>query len=153
MSSDLSGRRREQTRSEIADAAMELFLARGFDDTTMDDVAEAAGVSRRTAYRYFPAKEELVFEHPRRWLEQFSASLAERQADEGSRDLLRRSLLDIAEAIQQNSEPVLKAFSVLLATPSLTGRHGRSNADWQLLQRIWAQNQKRNFRPRLLPAV
>lgn len=133
MSSDLSDRRREQTRNEIADAAIELFLTQGFDETTMDEVAAAAGVSRRTAYRYFPAKEDLVFEHPRRWLERFSTILTNREPSESTRDLLRRSIIEVAEVIQEHDEPVLRAFSVLLATPSLTGRHGRSNAEWHLL--------------------
>ena len=65
---NLTERRHEQTRTEIADAAVRLFLERGFTETTMDDVAAAAGVSRRTAYRHFPSKDDLVFEQPRRWL-------------------------------------------------------------------------------------
>jgi AcrR family transcriptional regulator len=46
--------------------ALELFAARGFKDVTVDDVADAAGVSARTLFRYFPTKEDLLVGFPRR---------------------------------------------------------------------------------------
>ena len=56
-------RKKERTRRTIALAARELFLSKGFDETTVDEVAESAGVSRRTVFRYFPTKESMVFPH------------------------------------------------------------------------------------------
>jgi TetR/AcrR family transcriptional regulator, regulator of mycofactocin system len=50
------GRRRSTTPQQIADIAIELFAARGFDDVSVDDVAEAAGIARRTLFRYYPSK-------------------------------------------------------------------------------------------------
>ena len=50
------------TRQEIADAAMRLFVMRGFDHVTVADVAEAAHVSEKTVYNYFPTKEDLFFD-------------------------------------------------------------------------------------------
>jgi AcrR family transcriptional regulator len=50
----------EQTRQRIVERALELFASRGFAETTMLDIAEAAGVSTGLAYRYFARKEELV---------------------------------------------------------------------------------------------
>lgn len=50
------------TRQEIADAAMRLFVIRGFDHVTVADVAEAARVSEKTVYNYFPSKEDLFFD-------------------------------------------------------------------------------------------
>ena len=46
------GRRRSTTRHQIADVAIELFARRGFDEVSVDDVAEAAGIARRTLFRY-----------------------------------------------------------------------------------------------------
>jgi AcrR family transcriptional regulator len=51
---------RESTRARILDAALRLFGKRGFEATTMRDIAEASGVTERTVYRYFPFKEDLV---------------------------------------------------------------------------------------------
>jgi AcrR family transcriptional regulator len=59
--STLRERRRDQTLKEIAEAALRLFDAQGYKQTTVEDVARAAGVSSRTVFRYFATKSELVF--------------------------------------------------------------------------------------------
>lgn len=50
------GRRRSTTRGHIADVAIDLFSARGFDAVNVDDVAQAAGIARRTLFRYYASK-------------------------------------------------------------------------------------------------
>lgn len=56
----LTERRRETTRYEIAEAAAALFSERGYEATTVDDIARTAGISLRTFYRYCPAKEDAL---------------------------------------------------------------------------------------------
>jgi len=58
----LHGRRKEQTRGEIIRVAFELFGRHGFENVSMDSVAEAAGVSRATLFNYFPQKELILRE-------------------------------------------------------------------------------------------
>lgn len=53
-------RKQELVRDAIWDAAIDLFAKKGFDDTTVDDIAEAAGTSRRTLFRYFESKSDLL---------------------------------------------------------------------------------------------
>lgn len=53
-------RKRRQTRERIESAALKLFLERGFDATTIEDITEAADVSKRSFFDYFPSKEEVV---------------------------------------------------------------------------------------------
>ncbi|CAM4123192.1 DNA-binding transcriptional repressor AcrR [Mycobacterium basiliense] len=50
------GRRRSTTPHHITDVAIELFTARGFDEVSVDDVAQAAGIARRTLFRYYASK-------------------------------------------------------------------------------------------------
>ncbi|HEY3682097.1 MAG TPA: TetR family transcriptional regulator [Streptosporangiaceae bacterium] len=56
----LRERKKERTRAAISDAAIALFVEEGFDDVSITRVAEAAEVSRRTLFAYFPTKEDLV---------------------------------------------------------------------------------------------
>ncbi len=126
----LTERRHQQTKDDITRAAIDLFLRDGYDTTTMTDVAEAADVSRRTVYRHFPTKEDLVFEHPHRWLEQFATEVQQRQPGESLRDLCRRVLLSVAATIETTQADVLAAFTVLQATESLRGTHRSSDQLW-----------------------
>jgi AcrR family transcriptional regulator len=54
--------KKERTHRAIADAAFELFAARGFDHVTVAEVAEAAGVSEKTVFNYFRTKEDIFFD-------------------------------------------------------------------------------------------
>jgi len=58
----LRERKKQQTRQVIADTAMRMFVERGFDSVTVAEVAEAAGVSEKTVFNYFPTKEDLFFD-------------------------------------------------------------------------------------------
>src|SRR5258708_39352380 len=64
-------RKRQQTRERLTRAAMALFLERGFEATTLDDIAAAADISRRSFFHYFDSKEDVVFA----WHEEITAAL------------------------------------------------------------------------------
>jgi AcrR family transcriptional regulator len=57
----LRERKRGETLARITDEALKLFVQRGFEATTLDDIAAAAGISRRTFFHYFESKEDLAF--------------------------------------------------------------------------------------------
>ncbi len=57
----LRARKKKRTREAIADAAMQLFLERGFEAVTIAEIAEAAEVDAKTIYNYFPSKADLVY--------------------------------------------------------------------------------------------
>ncbi|MCE4224401.1 TetR family transcriptional regulator [Methylobacterium sp. C25] len=56
----LRERKRRQTRERIAEAGMRLFLERGFEETTLDAIAEQADIARRTFFHYFNTKESIL---------------------------------------------------------------------------------------------
>lgn len=120
----LTEARQLETRNTILDAALRLFTERGFDDTTVSQIAEAAGVSRRTVYRYFPKKDDLIFEFPRRWFDMFDSAVADRESGQSLRDLVRNAYRKIAESIADDAQRVLTAFAVLNENEALRGRHG-----------------------------
>ncbi|MFZ2045839.1 MAG: TetR family transcriptional regulator, partial [Trebonia sp.] len=53
------GRKRVTSRAELEQTAFALFAARGFEQTTVDEIAAAAGIGRRTFFRYFPSKNDV----------------------------------------------------------------------------------------------
>lgn len=70
-------RKKREARQRILDGAVALFAVRGYDATTMDDVAESADVSRATVFNFFPRKADLVLA----WFDDRRAELASRLAD------------------------------------------------------------------------
>jgi AcrR family transcriptional regulator len=74
----LRERKKARTAQKLEEAALRLFLAQGFDGTTLEEVAEAADIHKQTLLRYFPTKEDLAFARRRRIYEGFAESLGDR---------------------------------------------------------------------------
>jgi AcrR family transcriptional regulator len=90
------GRREEnkqRTRSALEEAAARLFEERGFDATTVRDIAAEAGVGERTFFRYFPSKEDLVLGQVRDLIPGVMDRVRARPADEAPRVALREAIL------------------------------------------------------------
>jgi AcrR family transcriptional regulator len=89
----LRDRNRARAREEIVAAAQALFLARGYAETSVEQVAEAAGVAPRTVFRHFPRKEDLVFHRHGEQVGRFAELLAEQPAEAHAVDALTAALL------------------------------------------------------------
>ncbi len=100
----------EQTRTRILEAALSLFMERGFEATTMRAVAEEAGVSLGNAYYYFESKEELVQAFYERSHAEHLAAATPRLADEKD---FRKRLLATLHAKIDTSEPYHRFSGVL----------------------------------------
>jgi AcrR family transcriptional regulator len=85
----LRERKKEQTRRAIEDAAFHLFAERGFQATTVADIAEAADVAPRTFFAYFPSKEDVLFADFDETTEALAARLRDRLPGESTFDALR----------------------------------------------------------------
>jgi AcrR family transcriptional regulator len=73
----LRARKREETLARITQEALRLFVKRGFEAVTLDEIAQAAGISRRTFFHYFASKEDLAFA----WLDASTGAMVAAVAD------------------------------------------------------------------------
>ncbi|MBY3062281.1 TetR family transcriptional regulator [Rhizobium laguerreae] len=113
-------RKRRQTRERIEQAAMTLFLQRGFEATTIEDITEAADVSKRSFFDYFPSKEEVVFAWQDAFADRLMAAIAARPADESSVTVVEAAIT--ATVIAAVDEPGLALGELIHRTPALKAR-------------------------------
>ncbi|MGY6653707.1 TetR family transcriptional regulator [Amycolatopsis sp. TRM77291] len=130
MSEGLRERARRVVRAEIAEIAIDLFTRQGFENTTVDQIARAAGMTKRSFFRYFPTKEDVVFDGVDLTGEDVVADIAARPADEDPWDSLHHVFRARQDDIQA-SEQVLVTLRLIEATPALVGRLHQRRAEWR----------------------
>ena len=86
----LRERKKQRTREAIVEAAFELFAERGFDGTTIADIAEAAEIAPRTFFSYFPSKDDVVFHDFEEHYAMVASWLRDREPGTNTIDALRR---------------------------------------------------------------
>ncbi|GAA3091722.1 TetR family transcriptional regulator [Streptomyces roseofulvus] len=123
----LRDRKKERTRDAIGDAAVALFLERGFDGVSVNEIAAAAEVSKPTLFRYFPSKEDLVLHRFADHQGEAARVVRDRAPDAGPVTALHRHFragLDRFDPVTGlNDHPEVVAFHRLVfATPSLAAR-------------------------------
>ncbi len=123
---------------------------------TFDDIAERAGVSRRTVFRYVDTKEDLIYIHPIMWLEVFDEALLG-VADRPVRERLLFAAHCISEHIDADPEPVRRAMMVAQTTPEFARGYAAVSHRW--IERIAAEilgsatDAQSRFRSRVLGAA
>jgi AcrR family transcriptional regulator len=100
----LRERKKQRTREAIVAAALQLFEERGFDQTTIADIAEAADIAPRTFFGYFPSKEDVVFADFPQTVEGLSARLDDRAEDETAIDAIRSWIDGVLEEVDLRDE-------------------------------------------------
>ncbi|MCS3926024.1 AcrR family transcriptional regulator [Bradyrhizobium elkanii] len=130
----LRQRKLQETRERLTRAAMALFLERGFEATTIDDIATAADVSRRSFFHYFASKEDVVAA----WQEgAASALVAEVVARPAGETMLMAAENAIAAAVRRIDPAEAAAMSRLKRdNPAL---HARDQLKYEKLERALAE--------------
>ncbi|MPY98480.1 MAG: TetR family transcriptional regulator [Actinophytocola sp.] len=103
----LRARRRQRLANEVEIAALRLFAERGVDAVTVDDIAQAANISRRTFFRYFASKDDLLHGNPERQRDIVLEAAGAAPNDVASGALVRRILLALAADFDDHREMLL----------------------------------------------
>jgi AcrR family transcriptional regulator len=117
----LRERKKARTREAIIDAALDLFASKGFEATTIEDIAAAADVSPRTFFRYFDSKVDLVMARNEAHGDKIGPLIAARPASEGPLEALRQVIQQtMCELLADPS--VVRELQVMMGTPTLRNR-------------------------------
>lgn len=125
------GRRVHLSRAELSHIALELFHERGFEETTMDEIALAAGIGRRTLFRYFSSKNELPWGDFEQEIEKMREHLAEIDDSVPLATALRNAIIDFNRFPESEITVHRERMHLLLSVPSLIAHSALRYASWR----------------------
>jgi AcrR family transcriptional regulator len=131
----LRERKKQRTRDALVRAALELFTTKGYEQTTVDEIADAVEVSQRTFFRYFANKEEAAFAVQQLAESHFIAAVRERPAQEGPFEALRNAVLGAWDTIGEAIEAIIpldlhmRSYQLIESTPVLLAVHLRRSME------------------------
>jgi AcrR family transcriptional regulator len=154
----LRERKKQRTRGAIVEAAFELFDERGFDGTTIADIAEAAEIAPRTFFSYFPSKDDVVFHDFEEKFGMFASWLREREPGTNTVDALRAGVQTmIGEADPEHLEQKRLAKRLISQNESLAAhaQHLRGKFGELLVESVAEDlgDDPGDLRPRLVAAA
>jgi len=127
----LRERRKRQLKSELSRQAIQLFTQKGFEETTIDDIVEPLAVSKRTLFRYFATKEDLVFA----WYEELTGELVRaleaRPRAEAPFESVCQTLRSLLHYYDENPKWALMMTQLAKATPALVGKSLEKRSLWE----------------------
>lgn len=133
-----TGRPPSTTHAAIEAAAFELFASRGFEQTSIEDIAAAVGVGRRTIFRYFPSKNDIVW-GDFDWVNQRLRKLLEESSDEEPLMEALRNAAVLSNHYPDDELPALRLRLTLITTvPALQAHSMLRYASWRAVVAEWA---------------
>ncbi|MBO0805756.1 MAG: mycofactocin system transcriptional regulator [Nocardiopsaceae bacterium] len=125
------GRKRVTSREELERAAFALFGAKGFEETTVDDIAAAAGIGRRTFFRYFPSKNDVAWGEFDRELDRMRAMLKDFAPEVPLMEAVRLALIDF-NAVPAEQVPLhRRRMELILRVPTLFAHSALRFTAWR----------------------
>lgn len=128
----LRERTRNAVRAQLGQAAVKLFVEQGFEATTVEQIAAATGLSRRSFHRYFTGKEDVLGQWFVEMGQKIAMALAERPPAESSWYALRRAFDDLVDGLSARPESLVMT-RMMLNTPALHASHLHKHAHWAAL--------------------
>src|SRR6185503_17859702 len=117
---------RAEVRRDLVAAAVRLFTERGYDETTIDDIAVAAGVGRRTFFRYFRSKEDAISPDHETALARVAEVFTTAHPDEPTTSLVLRAGETVFDLYTEDPELSVRRFALTHQVPALRDRESAS---------------------------
>ena len=155
MAVPIAERKRRAVRAELSEAALPLLVERRFESVTIDDLAAAAGVSRRTFFRYFSSKEDMVFAFLDQWAVRLAADIVARPSDEDPVAAVHHAFRQLTIAYEDRA---LVLVRLVRETPALRQQerinreHLRSAVVTAVARRLGV-DEERSLRPQILATI
>jgi mycofactocin system transcriptional regulator len=124
------GRRPSTSRVDVARAALELFRRQGYDQTTVDEIAAAVGVSRRTFFRYYESKRDTVWGEFDAELIRLADQLSAAPADEPMMDVLRRAVMATNRFGASELDDLRIRMGLISSVPTLVADSALRYTEW-----------------------
>jgi mycofactocin system transcriptional regulator len=127
----VSGRPFSTSREALERAAFALFDERGFDQTSIDDIADAVGIGRRTFFRYYPSKNDLVWGNFEQELRKMRTSLEASDPETPLMDAIRDSVVAFNLIVPGNEQAHRRRMQMILGVPTLVANSTLRFAAWR----------------------
>jgi TetR/AcrR family transcriptional regulator, regulator of mycofactocin system len=126
-----AGRRKITSRAELEQVAFDLFDRHGFEHTTIDDIASAAGIGRRTFFRYFRSKNDVPWGNFDTELARMRRRLNAVPAGEPLMDAIRRVVIDFNRVAPEQTPAHRRRMELILRVPALQAHSTLRYAAWR----------------------
>ena len=131
-------RRPVTTTTKISDIAIDLFDRDGFEETSVDDIAAAAGIARRTLFRYYPSKNAIAWGDFDDHLDDMRDLLDSLPDDLPLADALARALVEFNDVPESEAPRHRRRMNLLLTVPALQAHSMIMYADWRQVVATYA---------------
>ena len=125
------GRRKITSRAELEQVAFDLFERRGFERTTIDEIASAAGIGRRTFFRYFPSKNDVPWGDFDAELARMRRRLNAVPSGEPLMDGIRQVVIDFNRVAPEQTPAHRRRMELILRVPALQAHSTLRYAAWR----------------------
>ena len=130
MAESLRERKREQTKVALQAAAIRLFNEKGYAETSVDDIAEAANVSRRTFFRYFGSKEGVLFADADESGARIRDALLRQPREKTALQAFGDAIVELAGDVEEEDQ-VLAQQRAMVSTFELRSRAAEISREWR----------------------
>ena len=127
----LAARKRQLVRNELAEASVKVLASQGYEETTVEQIAAAVGMSRRAFFNYFSSKEDVVVHLLAGAGARLRDELRSRPAQEPMAVALRRAFTPFTRLETEDPDKTRRVAGLILHTPALQARFLERQAQWR----------------------